>query len=303
MMEVKLMQDFPKDAEMIMEEITGSGLLINGGEDIDYNNCNRYQEVEKKSGKGVVGECEYIAGLREEAKKDQEKIKNVLVEAALGPIRGIYTREVAMQLVRGELVDPLLGESLRKGKLTFKGGLLAEGISKGVEYFKDNQVKEKIKNIEKRDYEERMRKEVEALVKKEQGQYEYVGEGRKVEPGMVWDALNQDNMGGAVIGGRGDSYECRGGMCVADGGSKIGGDKEGEKWSKVAVKKGDTVSGIYGGKEKQEELEAFINNNPYIEARGVERDGDGNIKYWLLALNQFEILCGDSQYNLVTKIN
>ena len=47
-----------------------------------------------------------------------------------------------MQLVRGELVDPLLGESLRKGKLTFKGGLLAEGISKGVEYFKDNQVKE-----------------------------------------------------------------------------------------------------------------------------------------------------------------
>jgi hypothetical protein len=68
------MQDFPKDAEMIMAEITGSGLLINGGEDIDWNNCNRYQEVEEKSGKGVVGECEYIAGLREEAKKEHEKL-------------------------------------------------------------------------------------------------------------------------------------------------------------------------------------------------------------------------------------
>ncbi len=48
-----------------MASIRGGGLLINGGADIDWNNCNRYQEVEEKSGKGVVGECEYIAGLRE----------------------------------------------------------------------------------------------------------------------------------------------------------------------------------------------------------------------------------------------
>jgi hypothetical protein len=42
MMEEKLLQDFPRDAGMIMAEITGGGLLINGGMDIDYNNCNRY---------------------------------------------------------------------------------------------------------------------------------------------------------------------------------------------------------------------------------------------------------------------
>ena len=47
----------------------------------------------------------------------------------------------------------------------------------------------------------------------------------------------------------------------------------------MPVKKGDTVSGMYGGKEKQGELEAFIENNPYIAARGVVRDADGNIKH------------------------
>jgi len=133
MMEEKLMQDFPRDAQVIMAEIVGGGLLINGGMDIDYNNCDRYQEVEKKSGKGVIGECEYIAGLRKEAETNKERLKEGLVKASLGPIRGIYTREVAMQVVRGELVDPIMGESLRNGKVTFKGGLLVEGISKGVE--------------------------------------------------------------------------------------------------------------------------------------------------------------------------
>ena len=42
----------------------------------------------------------------------------------------IYTREVVTQLIRGKLVDPILGESLRKGKFTFSGGLLAEGMRK-----------------------------------------------------------------------------------------------------------------------------------------------------------------------------
>ena len=68
------MQDFPRDAQVIMAEIVGGGLLINGEMDIDYNNCNRYQEVEKKSGKGVVGECEYIAGLRKEAETNKERL-------------------------------------------------------------------------------------------------------------------------------------------------------------------------------------------------------------------------------------
>ena len=284
MMEEKLMQDFPSDAQVIMAEIVGGGLLINGGMDIDYNNCNRYQEVEKKSGKGVVGECEYIAGLRKEAETNKERLKETLVKASLGPIRGIYTREVAMQVVRGELVDPIMGESLRNGKVTFKGGLLAEGISKGVEYFKEKQVEKKIKNWEIRNQEERMRMEVEGLTKGEQGQYEYVGEGRKVEPGMVRDALNQDNVGGVVEGQVGDSYKCKAGICIADdaskiGGSKIGGNKEGEKWSKMPVKKGDTVWGMYGDKPTQQQLEEFAKKNPYIAARGVVRDADGNIKH------------------------
>ncbi|WHA05384.1 hypothetical protein N3Z17_02420 [Candidatus Bandiella numerosa] len=282
MMEEKLMQDFPKDAGMIMAEITGGGLLINGGMDIDYNNCNRYKEVEKKSGKGVVGECEYIAGLRAEAESNKERLKEALVKASLGPIRGIYTREVAMQVVRGELVDPIMGESLRNGKVTFKGGLLAEGISKGVEYFKEKQVEKKIKNWEIRNQEERMRMEVEGLTKGEQGQYEYVGEGRKVEPGMVRDALNQDNVGGVVEGGLGDSYKCTGGICIADDHGddygKTAGNKEG-KWSKILVKKGHTVWGMYNNKPTSAELEEFIKQNPYIAARGVVRDADGNIKH------------------------
>ena len=286
MMEEKLMQDFPRDAQVIMAEIVGGGLLINGGMDIDYNNCNRYQEVEKKSGKGVVGECEYIAGLRKEAETNKERLKETLVKASLGPIRGIYTREVAMQVVRGELVDPIMGESLRNGKVTFKGGLLAEGISKGVEYFKEKQVEKKIKNWEIRNQEERMRMEVEGLTKGEQGQYEYVGEGRKVEPGMVRDALNQDNVGGVVEGGLGDSYKCKAGICKADDSSKIGGsktggntagNKEGEKWSKMPVKKGDTVWGMYNNEPTNAQLEEFIKQNPYIAARGVGRDQNGNI--------------------------
>ena len=281
------MQDFPRDAQVIMAEIVGGGLLINGGMDIDYNNCNRYKEVEKKSGKGVVGECEYIAGLRAEAETNKERLKKALVEASLGPIRGIYTREVAMQVVRGELVDPLLGESLRNGKITFRGGLLAEGISKGIEYFKEKQVEKKIKDWEIRNQEERMRMEVEEITKGEQGQYEYVGEGRKVEPGMVWDALNQDNVGGVVEGGLGDSYKCTGGICIADDhgddyGKTVGntwGNKEGEKWSKMPVKKGDTVWGMYNNEPTNAQLEEFIKQNPYIAARGVVRDVDGNIKH------------------------
>jgi hypothetical protein len=174
-MEEKLMQDFPKDAGMIMAEITGGGLLINGGMDIDYNNCDRYKEVEVKSGKGVVGECKYIAGLRADAESNKERLKKALVEASLGPIRGIYTREVAMQVVRGELVDPIMGEGLRNGKITFKGGLLVEGISKGVEYFKENQVEKKIKDWEVRNQEERMRRKLEELINKEAGKYEFSG--------------------------------------------------------------------------------------------------------------------------------
>ena len=122
MMQEKLMQDFPKDAGMIMAEITGGGLLINGGEDIDYNNCHRYQEVQEKSKRGVVGECEYIAGLRKEAELNREKLKNELVRASLGPIRVIYTREVATAIIKGELVDPIV-----------RGGLRA-----GVKYLKEN---------------------------------------------------------------------------------------------------------------------------------------------------------------------
>ncbi len=261
------MQDFPSDAGMIMAEIVGGGLLINGGMDIDYNNCNRYQEVEKKSGKGVIGECEYIAGLRAEAETNKERLKEALVRASLGPIRGIYTREVAMQVVRGELVDPLLGESLRSGKITFKGGLLAEGISKGVEYFKEKQVEKKIKDWEARNREEGIRRKLEELTNKEAGRYEFSG--------------------GVVEGEVGDSYKCKAGICKADESSKIGGSKtggnkeagskEGEKWSKMPVKKGDTVWGIYSNEPTSTELEEFIKQNPYIAARGVVRDGDGNI--------------------------
>ena len=267
MMEAKLMQDFPKEAEMIMESISGGGLLINGGEDIDYNNCNRYQEVEEKSKRGVVGECEYIADLREEAKKEHEKLKSELVRASLGPIRGIYTREVAQPIISSRIVDPIVGGALRAG---------VEHVTKA---FKNSWEKREGRIEEQEKYRARMKGQLDGITKGEQGKYEYVGEGRKVEHGMVWDALNQDNVGGALIGGRGDSYVCSGGMCKAEAGSKIGGNKEGEKWSKVAVKKGETVSGMYGGKEKQGELEAFIETNPYITARGVERDGDGNIKH------------------------
>jgi hypothetical protein len=269
MMEEKLMQDFPKDAEMIMAEITGSGLLINGGEDIDWNNCNRYQEVEEKSGKGVVGECEYIAGLREEAKKEHEKLKSELVRASLGPIRGIYTREVATPIISSRIVDPIVGGALRAG---------VEHVTKA---FKSSWEKreERIEEEERA----RMKSQVEGITKGEQGKYEYVGEGRKVEPGMVWDALNQDAvgeaLGGVIIGGRGDSYVCSGGMCVTETGSKIGGNKEGEKWNKVPVEKGKTVWGIYGDKPTQEQLEEFAKKNPYIAARGVVRDADGNIKH------------------------
>ncbi len=243
-MEEKLMQDFPKDAGMIMAEITGGGLLINGGMDIDYNNCDRYKEVEVKSGKGVVGECKYIAGLRADAESNKERLKKALVEASLGPIRGIYTREVAMQVVRGELVDPIMGESLRNGKITFKGGLLVEGISKGVEYFKENQIKEKRKNIEKSDYEARMRKYAEALAKKEQGQYEYVGEPANILPNDIRNGKKSDK----------------------------------ENFKEIVVKnKGDSVWSILGNKPTQKQLEEFIKQNPYIAARGVGRDQNGNI--------------------------
>ena len=39
------------------------------------------------------------------------------------------------------------------------------------------------------------------------------------------------------------------------------------------------IWGIYGNKPTQKQLEEFIKNNPYIAARGVVRDGDGNIKH------------------------
>ena len=204
-------------------------------------------------------------------------------EEILGNSNNVKEKRFIMVL-KGELVDPIMGESLRNGKITFKGGLLAEGISKGIAYIKNEQVKTKIKNWEIRNQEEKMRREVEEITKGEQGQYEYVGEGRKVEPGMVWDALNQDNVGGVVEGQVGDSYKCKAGICIADeaskiGGSRIGGNKEGEKWSKMPVKKGDTVWRIYGDKPTQQQLEEFAKKNPYIAARGVVRDADGNIKH------------------------
>jgi len=192
----------------------------------------------------VVGECEYIAGLRKEAKINKERLQEALVKASLGPIRGIYTREVAMQVVRGELVDPIMGESLRNGKITFKGGLLAEGISKGVEYFKDREVAKKIKNLEARDREERMRRQVEALAKKEQGQYEYVGEPANILPDNIRNGKKSDK----------------------------------ENFKEIVVKnKGDSVWSIFGNKPTQKQLEEFIEKNPYIAARGVVRDEKGNI--------------------------
>ena len=112
-----------------------------------------------------------------------------------------------------------------------------------------------------------MRMEVEGLTKNEAGRYEFSG--------------------GVVEGQVGDSYKCKAGICKADdsskiGGSKIGGNKEagskeGEKWSKILVKKGHTVWGMYNNKPTSAELEEFIKQNPYIAARGVVRDGDGNI--------------------------
>ncbi len=84
----------------------------------------------------------------------------------------------------------------------------------------------------------------------------------------------------------GDSYKCKAGICKADyHGDEYGktagntwGNKEG-KWSKILVKKGDTVWGIYSNEPTSTELEEFIKQNPYIAARGVVRDGDGNIKH------------------------
>ena len=253
LMEEKLMQDFPKDAEFIMAEINGAGLLINGGINIDYDHCERYNEVGEKSGKDVTGECEYIAGLREEAKKDKEKLKNRLVEASLGPIRGIYTREVAMPIVRGELVDPIVGGGLRKSiqyleeniGTTIKKpvniipedlrededsgwgllGTLAKKVLKSIEANKARVNFENYRN-------ERLRQEIEGTIQRGQVQYEYTeGESTKAE----------------------------------------------EKWNKVLVKKGHTVWGIYSNNPTQKQLEEFIENNQYIAARGVVRDGNGNI--------------------------
>jgi len=237
-MEEKLMQDFPKDAEFIMAEINGAGLLINGGVDIDYDNCNRYKVLGEKIGKNVIEECKYIAGLREEAKKDKERLKDRLVEAALDPIRGIYTREVATQLIRGELIDPILGESLRKGELTFSGGLLAEGISKGIESLKNDQAAtEKIKTIKRREYEEKIRKQVESAEKTGKEQYEHVETATNLLPQ----------------------------------------DTSNKEWEVVDVNNKESVNKIYGGQASQQQLEQFIEMNPYIAARGVIRDEQGNI--------------------------
>ena len=41
----------------------------------------------------------------------------------------------------------------------------------------------------------------------------------------------------------------------------------------------------------------------YLALKNASKKWTMPIKNWPLALNQFEILCGDSQYDLVTKIN
>ena len=41
----------------------------------------------------------------------------------------------------------------------------------------------------------------------------------------------------------------------------------------------------------------------YLALKNAAKKWTMPIKNWPLALNQFEILCGDSQYDLVTKIN
>ena len=257
MMQEKLMQDFPKDAGMIMAEITGGGLLINGGEDIDYNNCHRYQEIEKKSGKGVVGECKYIAGLREEAKKDQENLKNILVKASLGPIRGIYTREVATPIVKSRLVDPILGEGLREGVKDLK------------KEFQSSWEKREERIEEQEKYRAKMKEQAEGVTKGEQGKYEYVaGVPKNILPEHLRD-IREVNTGDKPNAVFKDSTNV-----------ETNSNTDNKKvFKSIKVAKDHTVWGIYGNKPTQKQLEEFIKNNPYIAARGVVRDGDGNIKH------------------------
>ena len=55
------------------------------------------------------------------------------------------------------------------------------------------------------------------------------------------------------------------------------------------------------------DIEKEINGEKYITAfkflKNASKKWTMPIKNWPLALNQFEILCGDTQYDLVTKIN
>jgi hypothetical protein len=79
-------------------------------------------------------------------------------------------------------------------------------------------------------------------------------------------------------GGIGDSYKCTGGIADDHGydyGKTAGNTRE--KWSKILVKKGHTVWGIYSNEPTSAELEEFIKQNPYIAARRVGREQNGNI--------------------------
>ncbi len=76
--------------------------------------------------------------------------------------------------------------------------------------------------------------------------------------------------GGAAGGGAGSGGS-------PGGGSSGSGDDEG--FERIMVEKGHTVWRIYGNKPTQRQLEEFVENNPYIAARGVGRDAKGNITH------------------------
>ena len=68
MMNEMLKEDFREDAKFIMDKITGD-LLINGDIDIDYNNCNKYDKIDRN----VTVICNKITDWRNEAIKDDIK--------------------------------------------------------------------------------------------------------------------------------------------------------------------------------------------------------------------------------------
>ena len=266
------------EANNILKIATNASGIISGKE-LNWQECNKFKNINIEEAKkdGVVSICNRVKNVMEKASSAQQiaSIRESIAKVVFPIIKGIYESEVVKPIVSTG-VDAI-STTIDEVKAVKKEEKAIDTIAK-IKGWTENQTRIAYEDKDGKINREKLFQDLDKIIKvskiKDMGEEENKNAPKGIGGHMDYEKLANDLdiagregmrvaeafRGGVVLGEKGDSYICSGGVCKAENKAKVEGKnvEPGMVWDalnqvdnrqraeveKLKIERGDTVSDI-----------------------------------------------------------